>query len=100
MPDREKPAYIEFRVGDDADEFGIIDSQYAPEGMRPGPGGAILYWHVDDIEKALSRLKALGATEHDPLTKRGETGFVTVSVLDPFGNILGIMYNPHFVELH
>ncbi|WP_116653546.1 VOC family protein [Pelagibacterium sediminicola] len=100
MPSRERPAYIEFRVGDDADEFGIIDSKYAPGGMRTGPGGAILYWHVDDIESALSRLKALGATEHDPITKRGESGFVTASVLDPFGNVVGIMYNPHFVEQH
>lgn len=100
MPSHEKPAYIEFRIGDDADEFGIIDRQYAPRGMKPGLGGAILYWHVDDIENALSRLKSLGATEHDPLTKRGESGFVTATVLDPFGNILGIMYNPHFADLH
>lgn len=100
MPTPEKPAYVEFRIGDDADEFGIIDRQYAPAGMQPGPGGAILYWHVDDVESALSRLLALGATAHDPLTKRGESGFVTASVLDPFGNILGIMYNPHFAELH
>tara|TARA_R110002051_G_scaffold64804_1_gene118011 strand:- start:1794 stop:2225 length:432 start_codon:yes stop_codon:yes gene_type:complete len=100
MPSRQHPAYIEFRIGDDADEFGIVDSKYAPDGTKTGPGGAILYWHVDDIEDALSRLKALGATEHDPITKRGESGFVTASVLDPFGNILGIMYNPHFMELH
>lgn len=100
MPSLDKPAYIEFRIGDDADEFGIIDRKYAPDGMQPGLGGAIIYWHVDDIENALSRLKSLGATEHDPLTKRGESGFVTATVLDPFGNILGIMYNPHFAELH
>lgn len=23
-------------------------------------------------------------------------GFVTASVTDPFGNVLGIMYNPHY----
>lgn len=100
MPSRDNPAYIEFRIGDDADEFGIIDRKYAPEGMQQGPGGAILLWHVDDIEAAFARLKALGATEYDPITKRGETGFVTASVVDPFGNVLGIMYNPHYVEFH
>lgn len=26
-------------------------------------------------------------------------GFVTASVVDPFGNILGIMTNPHYVEV-
>jgi hypothetical protein len=24
---------------------------------------------------------------------------VTASVVDPFGNILGIMYNPHYLEV-
>jgi len=26
-------------------------------------------------------------------------GFITASVVDPFGNILGIMYNPHYLEV-
>ena len=33
-------------------------------------------------------LLARGATEHEPILERGE-GFVTASVVDPFGNILG-----------
>ncbi len=98
-PYYQRPGYVEFRIGDDEDEFGIIDRKYAPEGMQPGPGGAILLWHVDDIESAFARLKAMGAKEYDPITKRGETGFVTASVVDPFGNVLGIMYNPHYVEM-
>jgi uncharacterized glyoxalase superfamily protein PhnB len=84
-PDAENPAYVEFRIGDDEDEFGIIDRRYAPATMQPGPGGATLLWHVDDIEAAFARLKAMGATEYDPITKR-ESGFVTASVVDPFGN--------------
>jgi predicted enzyme related to lactoylglutathione lyase len=98
-PDAEHPAYVEFRIGDYEDEFGIIDRKYAPKAMQPGPGGAILLWHVDDIEAALKQLKAMGAKEYDPITKRGDSGFVTASVIDPFGNILGIMYNPHYVEV-
>jgi predicted enzyme related to lactoylglutathione lyase len=97
-PDSESPVYVEFRIGDDQDEFGIIDRRYAPAKMQPGPGGAILLWHVDDIEAAFARLKAMGATDYDPITKR-ENGFVTASVVDPFGNVLGIMYNPHYVEM-
>ena len=42
MPSREAPAYVEFRIGDSEDEFGIIDRRYAPAGMQAGPGGAIL----------------------------------------------------------
>jgi hypothetical protein len=26
-------------------------------------------------------------------------GFITASVVDPFGNILGVMYNPHYVAV-
>jgi predicted enzyme related to lactoylglutathione lyase len=99
QPNAEHPAYIEFRIGDNEDEFGIIDRRYAPKAMQPGPGGAILLWHVDDVEAAFERLKAMGAKEYDPMTKRGESGFVTASVIDPFGNVLGIMYNPHYVEV-
>ena len=97
-PDALYPAYVEFRIGDNADEFGIIDRRYAPQAMQPGPGGAILLWHVDDIEAAFARLKLMGAQEYDPITAR-EAGFITASVIDPFGNILGIMYNPHYVEV-
>lgn len=99
LPDTTNPGYVEFRIGDTADEFGIIDRRYAPKAMQPGPGGAILLWHVDDIEAAFARLTALGAQEYEAITPRGETGFVTASVIDPFGNILGIMYNPHYLEM-
>jgi predicted enzyme related to lactoylglutathione lyase len=93
------PAYYEFRVGDYTHELGLIDSRYAPEGSAPGPGGAILYWHVDDVEAALERLLSMGAREYQPITQWGEAGFVTASVVDPFGNVLGIMYNPHYLEV-
>jgi hypothetical protein len=29
----------------------------------------------------------------------GDAGFVTAAVVDPFGNLLGIMHNPHFLEV-
>lgn len=96
-PDAESPAYIEFRVGDYQHEVGIIDKKYMPPSAKEGPGGAVLYWHVDDIEKALERLLSAGATIYEPITKRGE-GFTTAAVVDPFGNVLGIMYNRHYLE--
>jgi predicted enzyme related to lactoylglutathione lyase len=99
MPNVDHPAYVEFRVGDYENEFGIIDRKYAPKDMQPGPGGAILLWHVDNIEAAFERLKAAGAKEYDPATKRGDSGFVTASVIDPFGNVLGIMTNPHYLAI-
>jgi predicted enzyme related to lactoylglutathione lyase len=99
MPNADHPAYVEFRIGDYEAEFGIIDRAFAPEQMQSGPGGAILLWQVDDIDAAFAHLLAAGATEYDPITKRGETGFVTASVVDPFGNVLGIMSNPHYLQI-
>jgi predicted enzyme related to lactoylglutathione lyase len=92
-------AYAEFRIGDFQDELGLVDRAWAPQGYPTEPGGAIMYWHVDDIEATVEKLLAMGATEYQPITPRGDEGFVTAAVVDPFGNVLGIMFNPHFVEM-
>jgi predicted enzyme related to lactoylglutathione lyase len=98
-PEEGPPAYVEFRVGPDEDELGLIDRRYALPGASADPGGAIMHWQVDDVSATVARLLELGATEYQPVTER-EAGFVTASVLDPFGNILGLMYSPHFVAMH
>jgi predicted enzyme related to lactoylglutathione lyase len=92
-----RPAYLEFRIGDYQAELGIIDSRFAPHDTT-GPAGALMNWHVDDLEKTLARLIELGATQLQGITPRGE-GFVTASVVDPFGNVIGIMTNPHYLAV-
>lgn len=99
LPDTINPAYIEFRIGDYQHELGIINSSYAPKGSGSGTGGAILLWHVDDIHAMFEKLIAMGATEYEAITKRGDSGFITASVVDPFGNVLGIMANPHYLDI-
>ena len=94
----EVPGYIEFRVGDYQHELGIIDSRYAPADSPEAPGGAIIFWHVDDLSATLESLLAKGAAEYQPITERGH-GFTTASVVDPFGNVLGIMSNPHYLQM-
>jgi predicted enzyme related to lactoylglutathione lyase len=55
----------------------------------------MVYWGVDDVEEELSRLLSLGATPHTPFQDIG--GDIQVaSVIDPFGNALGLIFNPHF----
>lgn len=93
-----RPGYYEFRVGDYQHELGLIDRRFAPTAAAAGPGGAVAYWHVDDVRAALDRLLSLGAKEYEPYTERGH-GFVTASVVDPFGNVLGVMRNPHYLEV-
>jgi predicted enzyme related to lactoylglutathione lyase len=92
------PVYVEFRIGDYQHELGIIDSRFAVH-ARPGTaGGAVTYWHVDDVRASFQQLVSLGAAVHEKPVERGP-GFVTASVVDPFGNILGIMYNQHYLEV-
>ncbi|MFD1413789.1 VOC family protein [Oceanobacillus jeddahense] len=93
-----KIAYVEFRLGDYQHELGLIDRRYEPEAATPDPGGAVMFWHVDDVAVTLEKLLSMGAKEYEGLTHR-EAGFITASVIDPFGNILGIMYNPHYLEI-
>ncbi|MER5931920.1 VOC family protein [Streptomyces sp. NPDC002054] len=95
----ERPGYAEFRIGDHQHELGLVDAKYAPPGAAGGPAGAVAYWHVDDLEATLKRLLDLGAEEYQPVTAWGDAGFVTASVTDPFGNVLGIMTNPHYLDM-
>jgi predicted enzyme related to lactoylglutathione lyase len=93
------PGYSEFRIGDFEHELGLIDSNFAPAGAANGAAGAITYWHVDDLQATFDKLISMGATIYQPIIPRGNNGFVTASVVDPFGNLLGIMTNPHYLEI-
>lgn len=93
------PAYIEFRVGDYQHELGIIGRRFA--GPADGGGSShagVVYWHVDDLDACLERLVSLGATLRQPPVEYGP-GFVAASVTDPFGNLLGVMYNRHYLDM-
>ncbi|MEU4190380.1 VOC family protein [Kribbella sp. NPDC026611] len=100
VPSAEEPAYVEFRFGDLQCELGIIDARYATQQVRGVPAGTVVYWHVDDLAGELEHLTSLGATVHEPITERGEgTGFRTATVVDPFGNLVGLMNNPHYLQV-
>src|SRR6202023_2196588 len=70
------PAYVEFRVGDYQHELGIIDTRFAPQERPAKAAGAVIYWHVDDVQGTYDRLISLGATVHEEPVERGP-GFVT-----------------------
>lgn len=95
----ERPGYAEFRLGDYQHELGIIDSQYVPgtESLK-GRAGVVVYWHVDDVDAVLAKAVSMGARQLEAPQDRGQ-GFITATAVDPFGNLLGIMYNPHYLEI-
>jgi predicted enzyme related to lactoylglutathione lyase len=97
-PTESKPEYVEFRIGPYQHELGIIDKRWTPGGPSDRVGGATVYWHVDDVQAALDRLVSMGATVYEDVIERGP-GFITASVVDPFGNVLGIMYNENYIEV-
>ncbi|MFE5311311.1 VOC family protein [Isoptericola sp. NPDC056573] len=90
-------AYAEFRIGDYQHELGIMDRRFAPP-QPDDAAGAVAYWAVDDVRGAFARLLELGAASYQEPIERGP-GFVTAAVVDPFGNVLGVMENSHYRDV-
>ena len=84
------PYYVGFNVG--GFELGLH-----PAGgeRRAGPGGAVPYWGVPDLDAAWTKLLAAGARAEDEPQDVGE-GIRLGIVRDPFENLLGVIQNPHF----
>lgn len=86
----DEPFYVGFNVG--GFELGLNpDTSMA----NPGAGGVAVYWGVTDADAALARLLGLGARPHEAVQDVGG-GIRVATVLDPFGNVLGIIENPSF----
>lgn len=83
----DQPFYVGFAVG--GFELGLL-----PDGV-PGSQGPQPLWGVANADAAWQRLLALGARALEPVNDVGE-GIRVAAVLDPFGNRLGIIENPHF----
>ncbi|HYR76899.1 MAG TPA: VOC family protein [Pyrinomonadaceae bacterium] len=71
-------------------------------GLQPGANsdgdkadGAVAYWGAENAEVAFKRIIELGATVHEAVQEVGE-GIKVATVKDPFGNVFGIIENPHF----
>jgi lactoylglutathione lyase len=84
-----EPFYVGFEVG--GYELGLQPH----EGAVPNGENIETYWGVDDIQSAFKNLLSLGATAKMEPTNVGEEIWVA-TVKDPWGNIIGIIKNPHF----
>jgi predicted enzyme related to lactoylglutathione lyase len=86
----DQPFYVGFNVG--GYELGLDPDM---TGITIGAGGVGAYWGVSDCEAAFSRLLELGVSTLSPVQEVGE-GIRVATVTDPFGNVIGIIENPHF----
>lgn len=86
----DEPFYVGFNVG--GYELGL-DPDLSDS--TPGAGGATAYWGVADLASALERLAADGIEIARPLQDVGE-GIRVATIRDPFGNLVGLIENPHF----
>jgi predicted enzyme related to lactoylglutathione lyase len=86
----DEPFYVGFSVG--GYELGLDPD---PSAGKPGAGGAVAYWGVENADRAWKRLLELGAAKHSDLREVGG-GIRVATVRDPFGNVLGIIENPNF----
>ena len=84
----DQPFYVGFNVG--GFELGLL-----PDDGSPGPGGTVAYWGTKDIAAEVARLEAIGAKVVVPIQDVGE-GIKTATLADPFGNLVGVIENPHF----
>ena len=83
----DEPFYVGFSAS--GFELGLLPD------ATPGADGALAFWGVDDIAAEHARILALGARPLEPVHDVGG-GILVATVLDPMGNALGLIYNPHF----
>lgn len=81
----DQPFYVGYNVG--GYELGLL-----PDASQSTVGA---YWGVKGIDTVYARLLELGATPRTEVQDVGD-GIRAGDVLDPFGNVLGIIENPHF----
>jgi predicted enzyme related to lactoylglutathione lyase len=85
----DEPFYVGFEIG--GFELGLNPDT---SGVNVG-NNAVAYWGVANIDDAYARMLDRGARPLDPVKDVG--GDIKVAtVADPFGNVIGLIQNPHF----
>lgn len=86
----DEPFYVGFNIG--GYELGLQDGEIRGEVKTTN---VLTYWGVDDVKATYDELLEHGATPFEEPMDVGD-GIMVAVVKDPFGNALGIIYNPHF----
>jgi predicted enzyme related to lactoylglutathione lyase len=86
----DQPFYIGFNVG--GFELGLHP---AGDEHASGAGGVAAYWGVEKMSEAWARAMQLGVAAVEQPQDVGD-GIIVAAVKDPFGNLIGLIENPHF----
>ncbi|MEP1035317.1 VOC family protein [Ekhidna sp.] len=85
----DEPFYVGFEIG--GYELGLH-----PENQNQKRGDSVeAYWGVKDIRAEHARFIQLGAKMHTEIKEVGG-GIEVATLLDPWNNVIGLIYNPHF----
>jgi catechol 2,3-dioxygenase-like lactoylglutathione lyase family enzyme len=88
----DEPFYVGFNVG--GFELGLQPEEGA---VKTKSEGVNTYWGVENVEASFAKLISMGATEHEkPIDVGG--GIQVAMVKDPWDNLFGVIFNPHFVQ--
>jgi predicted enzyme related to lactoylglutathione lyase len=85
----DEPFYVGFEIG--GFELGLHPDV---SGVTFG-NNAVAYWGVNDIDSAYTHMLDRGAEPRDAVMDVGG-GIKVAAVADPFGNVIGLIENPHF----
>lgn len=85
-----EPSYVGFNIG--GFELGLQPEENPTTDKTES---VVSYWGVTQIKTTYDRLINIGAAENEaPYNVGGE--LMTATVKDPFGNLIGLIYNPYF----
>lgn len=84
----DEPYYVGFNIG--GYELGLLPGESSPQAEN-----VLTYWGVEKIQEAYDHFLSCGATEHEAPNPVGEE-LMVASVRDPWGNCIGLIYNPAF----
>ena len=90
QPYFDQPFYVGFNIA--GFELGLDPDT---KEVKPGAGGTVAYWGVANAAQAVEHFVRAGASLESPVRDVGE-GIRVATVADPFGNLMGLIENPHF----
>lgn len=90
VPYFDEPFYVGFNIG--GYELGLLPEENPTTEKQES---IFTYWGVNEIEKVYNHFLDVGAIDHEKPHSIGEP-LMVASVKDPWGNVIGFIYNPVF----